>query len=334
MTLILLQGDGPATVAGLPETVALHVRRSERNRKKLNHNIGTISVLHLNFLFLNHITAVKRVVLVLSDPQKRAIYDRYGEEGLKGDSAHTSRDGGGERARGGRHNVFRSYPGGAEDVYREFFGDTTISYPVENNPRSGEDVFAEYFGDAIHFGPRKGDPVENKLPCTLEQLYNGSTRKMKISRNILHISGKTMPIEEILTVEVKPGWKKGTKITFSDKGNEQPNVLAGDLIFVIDEKPHDVYKRDGNDLIVTQKITLAQALTGYTVNLVTLDGRSLSIPITDVISPGYEKIVPREGMPISKDQGMRGNLKIKFDIKYPSRLTSEQKAGVNRFIGG
>ncbi|KAH9288655.1 hypothetical protein KI387_032772, partial [Taxus chinensis] len=59
---------------------------------------------------------------------------------------------------------------------------------------------------------------------------------------------KNFPLEEILTVEVKPSWKKGTKIKFSEKGNEKPNVLAGDLIFVIDEKPHDVYKRDGNDL--------------------------------------------------------------------------------------
>jgi len=128
--------------------------------------------------------------------------------------------------------------------------------------------------------------------------------------------------------------KKGTKITFPEKGNEQPNVLPADLVFVIDEKPHDVYKRDGNDLIVTQKISLAEALSGFIVNLVTLDGRNLSIPITDVISPGYEKVVPKEGMPITKDQGKRGNLRIKFDIKFPSRLTSEQKAGIKRLLGG
>ncbi|KAH9329032.1 hypothetical protein KI387_001140, partial [Taxus chinensis] len=224
---------------------------------------------------------------VLSDPQKRAIYDRYGEEGLKG-------DGGEGQARGGSPNIFRSYSIGSDNPFAEFFGDTARSYSIENNPRSGEVLFRVHFSDLRL--SRKGEPIENKLPCTLEQLYNGSTRKMKISRNIF--------------------------------------ILAGDLIFIIDEKPHDVYMRDGNDLIVTLKITLAQALTGYNVNLVTLDGRSLSIPITDFISPWYEKIVPREGMPISKDQGMRGNLHIKFDIKYPSRLTSEQKAGVNRFIGG
>ncbi|KAL1103656.1 hypothetical protein V6Z11_D04G014400 [Gossypium hirsutum] len=77
---------------------------------------------------------------------------------------------------------------------------------------------------------------------------------------------------EILTIDVKPGWKKGTKITFPDKGNEQPNQLPADLVFVIDEKPYDLYKRDGNDLIVNKRVSLAEALGGTTINLTTLDG--------------------------------------------------------------
>jgi DnaJ family protein B protein 4 len=139
-----------------------------------------------------------------------------------------------------------------------------------------------------------------------------------------------MPVEEILTIEVKPGWKKGTKITFPEKGNEQPNVIAADLVFVIDEKPHSVFTRDGNDLVVTQKISLAEALTGYNVRLTTLDGRVLNIPINNVIHPNYEEIVSKEGMPIPKDPKQKGNLRIKFNIKFPTRLTSEQKAGIKK----
>lgn len=139
---------------------------------------------------------------------------------------------------------------------------------------------------------------------------------------------------EILTIDVKPGWKKGTKITFPDKGNEQPNQLPADIVFVIDEKPHDVYKRDGNDLIVNQSVSLAEALSGTTINLTTLDGRSLSIPVTDIVSPGYELVVSKEGMPIVKEPGGRGDLRIKFDIKFPTRLTPEQRAGLKRALGG
>lgn len=143
---------------------------------------------------------------------------------------------------------------------------------------------------------------------------------------------KTLPVEEILTIEIKPGWKKGTKITFPEKGNEQPNVVAADLVFVIDEKPHNVFTRDGNDLVMTQKISLAEALTGYTVRVTTLDGRVLTIPINNVIHPNYEEVVPREGMPIPKDPSKKGNLRIKFNIKFPTRLSTEQKAGIKKLL--
>ena len=141
---------------------------------------------------------------------------------------------------------------------------------------------------------------------------------------------KTLPVEEILTIEIKPGWKKGTKITFPEKGNEQPNVLPADLVFILDEKPHSTFTRDGNDLVVTQTISLVEALTGYTVRLTTLDGRSLTIPINNVIHPDYEEVVPKEGMPIPKDPSKRGNLRIKFKIKFPTRLTDEQKSGIKK----
>jgi DnaJ homolog subfamily B member 4 len=145
-------------------------------------------------------------------------------------------------------------------------------------------------------------------------------------------SRKTMPVEEIITIEIKPGWKKGTKITFPEKGNEQPNVTPADLVFIIDEKPHSTFVRDGNDLVVTHKISLAEALTGYTVHLTTLDGRSLTIPINSVIHPNYEEVVPKEGMPIPKDPSKRGSLRIKFNIKFPTRLTAEQRSGIKKLL--
>ncbi|PKI31435.1 hypothetical protein CRG98_048174, partial [Punica granatum] len=76
---------------------------------------------------------------------------------------------------------------------------------------------------------------------------------------------KTMPVEEFLAIDIKPGWKRGTKLTFPEKGSEQPGRIAADLIFIIDEKPHKTFTREGNDLVVTQKISLAEALTGYTM---------------------------------------------------------------------
>lgn len=142
-----------------------------------------------------------------------------------------------------------------------------------------------------------------------------------------------MPVEEILTIDIKPGWKKGTKITFPEKGNEQPNVVPADLVFIIDEKLHSVFTREGNDLVLTQKVTLAEALTGYTAHITTLDGRRLTIPINTVIHPDYEEVVPKEGMPLPKDPSRRGNLRIKFKIRFPTRLSADQKSGIKKLLG-
>ncbi|GLT71765.1 hypothetical protein SLA2020_437610 [Shorea laevis] len=290
---------------------------------------------------------------VLSDPQKRAVYDQYGEEGLKG---QVPPPGGGAAAgpggaqffsTGDGPTMFRFNPRSANDIFAEFFG---FSSPFGgmggggggmrgsrfSSGIFGDDIFASFGegGGSMNQGAsRKAPPIENRLPCSLEELCKGTTKKMKISREIADISGKTMEVEEILTIDIKPGWKMGTKITFPEKGNEQPNVIPADLVFIIDEKPHSVFTRDGNDLIVTQNISLAEALTGYTVHLTTLDGRNLSIPITNVIHPNYEEVVPREGMPIQKDPTKRGNLRIKFNIKFPTRLTTEQKAGIRKLLG-
>ncbi len=70
----------------------------------------------------------------------------------------------------------------------------------------------------ISAGPRKDPPIEHRLACSLEELYKGSTRKMKIQRTIQDASGQSMRVSEVLTVDVKPGWKSGTKITFPEKG--------------------------------------------------------------------------------------------------------------------
>jgi DnaJ family protein B protein 4 len=143
---------------------------------------------------------------------------------------------------------------------------------------------------------------------------------------------KSECVEELLKIDIKPGWKKGTKITFPGKGNHLPGSRPTDLTFVVMETPHVLFKRDGRDLIMTQKISLLEALVGTTLNITTLDGRDIMVNVTDIVTPQYEKVVSDEGMPRSKDPSRKGKLRIKFHIEYPSMLTSQQKLEVRRIL--
>ncbi|XP_073304411.1 uncharacterized protein [Primulina huaijiensis] len=258
---------------------------------------------------------------VLSDSQKRQIYDSYGEEGLKSSMHAPPSSKEKDFTGGGVGRGFKFSQRDAEVIFAEFFGG--LDGGIGKSSGGGGD------GGRL----RKAAAMEHMLPCTVEELCKGSRRKMMISRIVLDYSGKPSTVEEVLAINVKPGWKNGTKITFLEKGNHERGATPGDLIFIIDEKPHPIFKRDGNDLIIHQKISLLDALTGKNLNMKTLDGRELVVPISDIIRPGHEMVIQNEGMPISKEPGKNGNLRIKFDVKFPSRLTAEQKSDLRRILG-
>ncbi|XP_062160307.1 uncharacterized protein LOC133867575 [Alnus glutinosa] len=260
---------------------------------------------------------------VLSDPQKRQIYDVYGEEGLQAVEFASPNSAGGPSG-------FRWNPRDAEDIFAEFFGGDDGGGRFKNG--NGVEVAGK--SQAKKMANVKAAAIESKLVCSLEELYKGCRKKMRISRSVPDEFGRPKPVEEILKIDIKPGWKKGTKITFPEKGNQEPGITPADLIFVVDEKPHAIFKRDGNDLVVNHKVSLLDALTGVTYNLTTLDGRSLAISMTDIVKPGHQMVIPNEGMPISKEPNKKGNLIIKFDVMFPTRLTAEQKSDLRRALGG
>lgn len=134
--------------------------------------------------------------------------------------------------------------------------------------------------------------------------------------------------EEILKIKVKPGWKKGTKITFEGKGDERLGTLPADIIFIIDEKRHPLFKREGDDLELGVEVPLVEALTGCTISVPILGGENKSLSFDEILYPGYEKIIPGQGMPKSKEQGMRGNLRLKFLVEFPKDLSDEQRSQV------
>jgi DnaJ homolog subfamily B member 4 len=151
--------------------------------------------------------------------------------------------------------------------------------------------------------------------------------------SILILCRKVDVETEVLAVEVLPGWKKGTRITFPDKGDRLHGQLPQDLAFILEMKPHDVYGLEGNDLLVKKEVPLVDALAGTAINLKTLDGRNLPVRVEEVVRLGYEVVLENEGWSVRKEPGKKGKLLIKFDVTFLTRLTSSQRAVIRQIMG-
>jgi DnaJ family protein B protein 4 len=288
---------------------------------------------------------------VLSDKQKRQIYDQFGEDGLKGGAMPDGAGGfsGFSGFPGGTTFTFTSSgPGGfkpfkpsnAEDIFAQFFGGNS-PFGDDIFGSSGTRGFSSSFGGSS-FG-RSGNPfsgmggqsqpapaIQRQLPCSLEELYKGTSKRLKVTRRLRDASGQTVTAEKILTVDIKPGWKAGTKIKFAGEGDELPDGRAQDIEFVLQEKPHDTFRREGDDLHMTITLSLVEALTGYERKITTLDGRTLRVSNTKVTQPDQETRFSNEGMPISKRPNAKGDLIIHFKVNFPRELTETQRAAIRQ----
>ena len=259
---------------------------------------------------------------VLNDPKKRQIYDQFGEDGLKGGGAGP----------GGGTYTFNA--GNAEELFRTFFSGAGGSFFGDDDFfGGGGSPFGSFFGGggsrrkpggfSFSFGngagePAAPEPLQQQIFCTLEQLFTGTTKKLKITRQM---NGHQE--ENIIQLDVKPGWKDGTKVTYPGEGDHIQGRPPQDVIFIIREKQHPIFKREKDDLIIETSISLRQALCGFKLTQNGIDGKPLTLNVEDVIQPGTERRISGQGMP--RKGGGRGDLVFRFKIKFPSSLNSKQK---------
>lgn len=149
---------------------------------------------------------------------------------------------------------------------------------------------------------------------------------MKISRRVVSNDGTARKEEKVLTINVKPGWKSGTKITFQREGDQAPNKIAADIVFIIRDKPHPHFKREGSDLRHTCKITLREALCGVLVDIPTLTLEKIPLSLAnEIVKPTTVKRIPGYGLPYPKEPSKRGDILVSFDIQFPDRLNQSTK---------
>jgi len=289
---------------------------------------------------------------VLSDKEKRAIYDQYGEEGLKGGVPPSGYSTGGgfpgfNFSGGNGGSSFRTFTFSNGDAFNTFsrtFGDDFgfgdffgFGGPGGGRRQGGQQHFNMYSqGEPMDYEnvfnkPKKqkiqDEPIFKDLYVSYEELLTGCTKKLKITRQLLNPDGRsTRHDEKILKVDVKKGWKEGTKITFKGEGDQKPGHIPADIVIVIKDKTHGYFKRDkSNNLIYNAKIPLRDALCGTQVTVPTIDGQLKTLNVNSTIQPGDKRTIQGEGLPLPKIPSRKGDLIIEFEIEFPKVLSGAQK---------
>ncbi|CAH1389797.1 unnamed protein product [Nezara viridula] len=131
----------------------------------------------------------------------------------------------------------------------------------------------------------KEQPYERELDLTLEEVYRGTMKKLKIERQVFDDDNVTTHLQEkVICVNIKPGLPRDSRIVFQNVGDEGPGISPGDLVIITKDLPHDKFKRDGVNLHMEVSLDLYQSFEKLIVELNTLDDRVIRFAITEVIS--------------------------------------------------
>ncbi len=125
----------------------------------------------------------------------------------------------------------------------------------------------------------------------------------------------------MLEVRIDKGMEDGQQITFKEEADQAPNTVPGDVVIVIDEKPHPRFKRRKNDLFIDVEVDLLTALAGGKILIEHLDDHALSveIPAGEVVKPGDVKVLRGQGMPSYRHHEL-GDLYVCLSVAFPETI--------------
>ncbi|KAH7030211.1 hypothetical protein B0J12DRAFT_321767 [Macrophomina phaseolina] len=164
--------------------------------------------------------------------------------------------------------------------------------------------------------PRPADVITKPLAVTLEEVFHGTEKRVRIDRQIVDVwTGSTRTEPKQLKVPIKPGLKAGSKIKFAGAGSQGMDGVAQDIWFILEDKRHSIFKRTGSDLEATLALTYDEAMFGWRKEIWTICGRKLRIKGPKNTPSDWKRIYHGFGMPRSSDPSKRGDLIVNVDIQ-------------------
>lgn len=282
---------------------------------------------------------------MLSDKEKRALYDRHGIKGLQEGGGFDDDMFGSLFGRFFPGFGFNGGPGRSRGPPKCESTVLPVKVTLEDLYNGGKSVPVTY--NRINIcdkcdgkGGKAGAAVRCRtcsgtgIKVTLQQLAPNIARQMQSRCPDCQGNGesyadkdrcapcsgtKTIESEKTVNVEIDKGMKHGQKIVIHGEGSQLPDTEKGDLVIVVQQLQHEKFTRQDDDLYLNIKISLTEALCGLQLVVKHLDGRDLAIShaVGQVFKPGDIKCVKNEGMPQHKNPFEHGNLYIKIDVTFP-----------------
>jgi molecular chaperone DnaJ len=196
-------------------------------------------------------------------------------------------------------------------------------------PPGFEDVINQMFGGGFNpfnnsFGFRQGpQQVRNRTlniqtTITLEEAFYGKD----LVANVTLPNGK----DQILEIKIPAGIQDGVTLRLSGMGDDSiPNVPRGDIHLTVNVQPHKFFQRSGDDLNCTLNLNCIDAMIGKTIEIQTLDNKTLELSVKPGMQHGQVMAAAGYGMPKMSDNRYRGRLLININIVVPNNLSEAQK---------